>query len=546
MCLHPESIPPIPEETARIAKAIFPKGGLYLTIGDEIGLLFDDVDFTDLYAIDGMPATSPALLAMVTIFEFMENLSDRSAADAVRTRIDWKYALHLALDDPGFDFSLLSDFRQRLVEHAGARLIFQRLLERLRELDLLGPGGRQRTDSTHVLSQVRALSRLELVAESMRLALEAIAAQQPDWLQEIALPHWYERYRRILTSFHLPRAKEKREALAMDIGADGFYLLEHLHQASSPAHLLELDEIRLLEQVWQQQFQQQDQQVNWRPTDQMLPAAELIASPHDPEAHYAAHRQQVWTGYRVHLTETCDADRPHLITQVETTPATTPDVNVIDDIQADLAQADLLPEQQLVDQGYTAGHTIADSQQQYGITLLGPVAPDTSWQAQRPDGISADQFDIDWEHQFAICPEGQQSVSWSSSTGDYGQPVVHIRFAQTVCAACPSRARCVRSARYGRSLKVGIHFETIKAARQHQSSDEFRQAYAARAGMEGSVSAGVRRHGLRRSRYIGQSKTHLQETLIAMAINLKRSALWLMDERPQTTRPPGLQCLALA
>jgi transposase len=546
MCLHATSLPPIPIETARTAKAIFPKGSLYLTIGDQIGFVFSDVDFSDLYAIDGTPAISPSLLAMVTIFQFMENLPDREAADAVRARIDWKYALHLALDDPGFDSSLLSDFRQRLLEQAAALFMFKRLLERLKELDLLRQGGQQRTDSSHVLSQVRALSRLELVAETMRLALEAAADQQPEWLQEIALPHWYERYQRILTSFRLPRNKEKREALALDIGTDGFYLLEHLHQPSTPAHLLELAEIRLLEQVWQQQFQQQAGQVSWRPTDQMLPAAELIATPHDPEARYTARRHQVWTGYRVHLTETCDADRPHVITQVETTPATTPDVNVVDDIQADLAAANLLPEQHLVDQGYVAGHTIADSQHKYGITLLGPVASDTSWQAQQPDGMTANQFAIDWERQFAICPEGQHSITWSPSTGDYGQPLVHIRFAHTVCAACPSRTRCVRSARHGRSLKVGIHFETIKAARQQQATEQFRQAYATRAGIEGSLSAAVRRHGLRRSRYIGQSKTHLQEVLTATAINLKRAALWLMGERPHTTRPPGLQCLAPA
>lgn len=546
MSLHAKSIPPIPAETARIARAIFPKGSLYLTIGDEIGLLFGDVDFTELYAIDGALAVSPALLAMVTIFQFMENLPDRDAADAVRTRIDWKYALHLDLENPGFDFSLLSDFRQRLLEHEGAQLMFERLLERLKELDLLGKGGRQRTDSTHVLSQVRALSRLELVAETMRLALEAVADQEPDWLAEIAPPHWYERYQRLLTSFRLPRSKEKRETLALDIGADGFYLLEQLHHTHTPGDLVDLAEVKLLEQVWQQQFQEQDGQVRWQPKDQMLPAAELIASPHDPEARYTARRHQIWTGYRVHVTETCDPGQPHLITQVETTPATTPDVNVVDDIQADLARTDLLPKDQLLDQGYVAGHVIADSQRHHGITIVGPVAPDTSWQGRQADGFAADQFHIDWERQHAICPEGQQSITWSPSTGNYGEPLVHIRFAQTACAACPSRSRCVRSTRHGRSLKVGIHFETIKAARQYQTTEKFQQAYASRAGIEGSLSAAVRRHGLRRSRYVGHSKTHLQELLTATAINLKRSALWLMGEHPHTTRPPGLQCLAPA
>jgi hypothetical protein len=181
----------------------------------------------------------------------MEDLPDREAADAVRSRIDWKYALHLALDDPGFDFSLLSDFRQRLIRHNLGPMLFERVLKRLTELKLLKAGGRLRTDSTHVLSRVRVLSRLELVAETMRLALEAIAAQQPAWLQIIALAHWYERYQRQLTSFKLPRAQAKREELAFEIGADGFYLLEQLKQAQAPADLAALVEVQLLAQVWQ-------------------------------------------------------------------------------------------------------------------------------------------------------------------------------------------------------------------------------------------------------------------------------------------------------
>jgi len=527
-----------------VAQKIFPKGNLYLTLGNEIGPLFSDTDFRELYALDGAPAVSPTRLALVTIFQFVENLPDREAADAVRTRIDWKYALHLALDDPGFDFSLLSDFRQRLISHDSGPMMFEQVLKRLSELELLKSGGQQRTDSTYVLSRVRVLSRLELVAETMRLALEAIAAQQPAWLQIIALAHWYERYQRQLTSFKLPRAQDKREKLAFEIGADGFYLLEQLQQAQSPAELRALVEVQLLAQVWQQQFQQNEGQVCWQPSEHMQPAAELIATPHDPQARYTARRSQTWTGYRVHLTETCSSDQPHLITQVETTPATTPDVNVLADIQADLATVDRLPDEQLVDQGYVAGHLIAESQQRYGLKLIGPVAPDTTWQAQLPDGLTAEQFHLDWQRQQAICPEGHPSVTWSVGQGDHGHPVVHIRFPRSACALCPCQSRCTRSTRHGRSLKLSLDFETIKAARQFQQTDAFKYAYASRAGIEGTFSAAVRAHGLRRSRYIGQSKTHLQELLTAIAINLKRAAAWLMGQRPKTTRSPGLQCLA--
>jgi transposase len=155
--LQPMSIPPVPADTARLAKVVFKKGNLYMTIGDQIGYLFADIDFADLYAADGSPAISPARLALVTIFQFMEHVTDREAAELVRARIDWKYALRLPLDDTGFDFSVLSDFRERLVAHGAGPQLFGRVLERLMSFGLLRKGGKQRTDATHVLGAVRDL-----------------------------------------------------------------------------------------------------------------------------------------------------------------------------------------------------------------------------------------------------------------------------------------------------------------------------------------------------------------------------------------------------
>lgn len=546
MCLHPMPLPPMPEETARVAKASFPKGNLYLTIGEQIGPLFADLDFQELYAADGPPAVSPALLALVMIFQFMEDLPDREAADAVRARIDWKYALHLPLEYAGFDQSVLSDFRQRLVEHEAGQQMFALLLKRLGELGLVRQGGKQRTDSTYVLAAVRVLNRLELIAETMRLALEALATYRPQWVRSIALPAWYERYNRVLNSFHLPRAREKREALEQAIGQDGFYLLAAVARADAPDGAAHLPEVAVLRQVWQQQLEQREGKVQWKAPKSVPPAAELVATPHDPEARYTVRRGKTWTGYRVHLTESCEEDLPHLITQVETTLATTADVDALPDIHANLAQVDVLPGDHLLDAGYVAGHTIVESREQYGVNLVGPVRADTSWQARSADGLTIDKFQIAWAQQLAICPEGQRSTGWSPGKNAYDQPIVHIHFPKAACTACPSRPRCTQGAQSGRTLKVSLHQEAILAARQRQETQAFRTEYALRAGMEGTISADVRKHGARRSRYIGQDKTHLQQVLSAMAINLKRAALWLMGERPETTRSPGLYCLSPA
>ena len=259
MALHVELFPVLPEATARVARAAFKrKGNLYLTIGDQLGALFEDVDFARLYAADGKPALSPNWLALLTVFQFMENLPDREAADAVRACLDWKYALHLSLEDSGFDASVLSEFRGRLAQHALAQEMFERVLKRLQGLGLLQTGGKPRTDATAVLAATQLLNRVQLVAETMRLALEALSDDRPDWLRAISLPHWYERYSLLLTGFRLPRGQDKQAALALDIGRDGFYLLDAMPQPEAPSQAASLPEISVLAQVWQQQFERHD------------------------------------------------------------------------------------------------------------------------------------------------------------------------------------------------------------------------------------------------------------------------------------------------
>jgi len=144
--------------------------------------------------------------------QFREHLADRQAAEAVRARIDWKYLLRLELTDPGCDFSVLSAFRDRLLAGSAAELLLDTLLERCRALNLLTARGQQRTDSTHVLAAIRVLNRLELVAETLRAALNAVATVAPDWLQALTPLAWYERSSRRLEESRLPQGTAEREA----------------------------------------------------------------------------------------------------------------------------------------------------------------------------------------------------------------------------------------------------------------------------------------------------------------------------------------------
>src|SRR5262245_51111732 len=219
MSLHSRPVDPLPEETARVARAVFPTGHPYLRLADELGTLFTDDLFAGLYPRLGQPALAAWRLALVTILQFAEGLSDRRAADAVRSRIDWKYVLRLELSDPGFDASILSEFRTRLIAGGAETLLLETLLTWCRERQLLTARGRQRTDSTHVLAAVRALNRVELAAETMRHALNRLAVIAPEWLRSISEPTWLERYSRRAEDDR-QGTSEAREALARTIGAD--------------------------------------------------------------------------------------------------------------------------------------------------------------------------------------------------------------------------------------------------------------------------------------------------------------------------------------
>jgi len=255
MSLHPHIIEPVPDETARIARAAFPKGHPYLTFREALGTIFQDEDFAPLYAHTGQPGFTPWRLALVTILQFRENLADRQAAEAVRARIDWKYLLSLELTDPGFDFSVLSEFRDRLLAGSAEAVLLDKLLERCRALGLLKARGPQRTDSTHVLAAIRVLNRLELVAETLRATLNALATVAPDWLQGLAPLAWYERYGRRIEDTRLPREQAQRDAYAQTVGEDGFHLLDALDAPEAPQGLRELPIIATLRQTWQRHYE---------------------------------------------------------------------------------------------------------------------------------------------------------------------------------------------------------------------------------------------------------------------------------------------------
>jgi len=321
MSLKPVPIAPIPKMTVRIAKAAFPNGNLYMRVRDELGTLYADEDFTHLYPTHGQPGLPAWRLALVTVLQFLENLSDRQAAEAVRARIDWKYALGMELTDTGFDFSVLSEFRGRLIGAEAEQVLLDRIrhtfgvsvLAHFKNKGLLKARGRQRTDSTHVVAAIRVMNRLELVAETLRATLNDLAYCAPDWLHALASAPWYERYGQRVEESRLPKSEAARKSFAEQVGQDGFVVLDAVVGSDAPAGLASLPSVQTLRAVWDRHYERTAEgKVRWRAAPELSRAAQAIESPYDVEARHSSKRDTIWTGYKVHVSETCEPDEVHL------------------------------------------------------------------------------------------------------------------------------------------------------------------------------------------------------------------------------------------
>lgn len=523
MSLRSGEIGPIPEQTIQVARAAFPKGALAMRIRDTLGPVFTDTDFADLFPRRGKPGLSPALLSMVVLLQFVEGLSDRQAVAAVAGRIDWKYALGLELSDTGFDHSVLSEFRDRLVEHEAGQRVLDHLLTAARNTGLMRAPGRARTDSTHVLGAVRALNRLELVGETLRAALNHLATVAPDWLAQHADPAWFDRYGHRVETYQLPKTDAERQAWAARVGADGMRVWQLMTSPGAPAGLVDLQQVQVLRRVWLAEYQVVEGQVVMRDPKDRPPAAIRLVSPYELDVRAGMKRELRWTGYKLHLTETCDADIPHLITHVVTTDSTVTDFEMIGPIHTALAKRDMLPGEHLVDTGYVSARELVAASSRYGVEVVGPVMPDTAWQTSAAAGYAVTDFAIDWDAQEVTCPQGQRSSRWSRENNEHGHPVVKVRFAAGVCRPCPVRELCTRAVSHGRSLHLlpRAEHERLVRARGEQQTQAWQEKYRLRAGVEGTIGQAVG-VGARRARYRGYRKTQLQHQLTAAALNLIR------------------------
>ncbi|MFE4016630.1 transposase [Streptomyces sp. NPDC059101] len=418
MSLRPRSGEQVPSLTAQVAQASNPGGTTAIWVCDRLDGLWCDEDFVDWYPRDGRPGLSPAQLATVCVLQFLLGLSDRQAAEAVRCRIDFKYAMAMELDDPGFHHSVLADFRDRLAEDDRADRLLDLALARLKEAGLVRERTTQRTDSTHVLAAVRDLTRLELVTEAVRAALEEVAGTSPHLLDDLVDEDWGLRYGRPV---RLGKNPTKPKTRILSTGNDAVQLLEHLHRHGTD-HTAG-PRLQALRQIMVQNYHRDSAgHLRWRTSEKeggpgLPPSSRAIVSPYDTSARYARHGHIIsWKGFAAHLTETCAPDGPNVITDVATTAATTHDSQVLPGIHTRLARRGLLPAEHLVDAGYTSLPHLAQATREHQVTVSGPLRSNPTRQHRRNEGFARDDFHIDYVHQQVTCPRDRSARAGTAPT----------------------------------------------------------------------------------------------------------------------------------
>jgi transposase len=548
---------PWPEPDPVVAAAIRAKYAgrrvpLAVAVRDRLGQWLADEVFAAAFGVRGRPGWPPSRLAVVTVLQMMEDLGDRQAAEAVRTRLDWQYLLGLGLADAGFDHSVLSEFRGRVAAHGLEEAVLDALLAKLAADGLVKAGGKQRADSTHVIAAVRALHTTELAGESVRAALEALAAACPDWLAaRLCLPDWERRYgTRVSTWQRRAPGKAERDRLAVQYARDGYALVAACYEETAPPWLRQVPAVQVLRTVLIQSFTRTvsggGREVISRrePGGDGIPPAHIkISSPYDADARWGAKKDLHWLGYKLHISETCDDPpacgcppqgrcghdvRPNLVTGVMTTRATVCDIEMTIPVSAALAGRDLAPGRLYLDTGYASALAILDAARLAGITLVTPLRSDGSRQARARSGYDLTAFAVDYDARTATCPQGKTATGWTPARTE-GRDIIVVRFGVTTCRPCPVREQCTTARRNGRQLTIlpRDQHELQAAARAAQHGQNWQDDYKRRAGIEGTISQAVTITGCRRTRYRGLPRTHLGHVCSAVALNLCRlDAYW--------------------
>jgi len=497
-----------------------------------------------LYCPDnGRPAEDPVCLLGVLLLQFVERLPDRQAAEAVCFDTRWRLALHLPETEGGFDPSLLPRFRRRLLAGQQERVLFDAVLELLVAHGWVARRSRQRLDSTHVCGLLSAMSRLECVRETLRLALQEL--ERAGTLPTFCAALW-ERY--VDSKLEARSGMEVLKAKTRQAGEDAHGLLAWAQQAGPAA--AERAAMRLLARVFAENFEVDEagecRQRRAQPTG-------AVHNPHEPEAQWSSKsttRDKSWVGYKTQAAETVQ-EEPRLpeeptrsfITTLATQNASASDKAGMVQVLAEQAQEGLEPPSALyVDGAYVCAPALHEAQtQERELRGPAPASP------ERGPGFTVDRFEVRVEERRAVCPAGQTSSNCSRLEEEKtGKVSYRIEWNPSVCQACPLGRQCLGAGQTHRTLRVGEWHELLQARRREMRTEAFAQDMHHRNGIEGTLSELVRAYGLRRARYRGLARVRLQNYFIGAACNVRRWFRRLAWEAAQGLRPTGSVAAVIA
>lgn len=437
---------------------------------------------------------------------------------------------------------MLSDFRERLAVGDRADRLLDLALVRLKEAGLVRERTTQRTDSTHVLAVVRDLTRLELVTEVVRAALEEVARTAGHLLAGLVDEDRGRRYGRPVRLGKNPTRPKTRIFAA---GDDACRLLEHLHR-HQPGYRPG-PQVEALRQIIVQNYSRDAAgRLCWRTADDggLPPSSSAIVSPYDTTARYVRHGHIIrWKGLAAHLTETCTSDSANVITDVATTSAATNDAQALPGIHTRLARRGLLPAEHLVDGGYTSLVHLERAAREHQITVSGPLPGNPTRQHRRGEGFDRDDFHIDFDRRQVACPQGQVSAGRHGpypTSSPTAAPLIVARSTKNQCRPCPARTRCTTTADSART--VGVPPRELRdlqlRVRTEQQTPDWKTRYAVRSGVESTINGFAHGYGMRHCRYRGQPKAHLQHVLTAIAVNIERLSGHSETGETSSSRPP--------
>jgi transposase len=486
-----------------------------------------------IYTVDdGRPAWDPVRMLGVLVLQFVLRVADRQAAEQVQYDQRWRLALHLGTGDATFDPSLLTVFRNRLVEGGLEGLAFEAVLDHLVEQGWVPKRSRQRLDSTHVRGLLSAMSRLECARETICLLLEEIEA---DGL----FPECWSSYWECYVEGKLdPRAKAPAlEAKSAQAGAD---MLAIWKDAAGCWSILERDSFVLLQRVFLENYaldaQGHAQKTRAQPTG-------AVHNPHEPEAQWSSKsttKDKSWVGYKAQVAETVqeqprEAGEPtaNFLTAIVTQDAPASDKAGMAEVSGEQVAMGLdAPSALYVDGSYVSSEALKDASEQGGeLRGPAPASPD------RGKVFTVERFDVHVEQRYAICPAVQRSSHCSRlEEQSTGKVVFRIEWSHSVCEVCPLRVECVSAGQSHRTLVVGALHSLLQERRREMQTDAFKKEMHRRNGIEGTQSELVRGYGLRQARYRGKDKVRLQNYLIGAACNIRRLFRRLAWEANQACR----------